>query len=68
MKKGTDIGLADKNGVPLKVGDKITNGTVTFSIDWNPGFFALMCYGLMKDRVKFLHELADIIEEKYWKV
>jgi len=66
--KGSEIGLNDSKGNQLKEGDKITNGKVTFTIEYNPGFFAFMCYGLFKDRVKFLHELADVIEEKYWKI
>lgn len=62
------IGLADSKGNQLRDGDTVTNGKVKFLIEWNPGWFAYVCYrNLFKNEVRFLHELADVIEEKYWK-
>lgn len=69
MGKNELIGLSDMKGNQLKNGDMVTNGRATFLIEWNPGFFAYVCYrNLMKSDYKFLYELADIIEEKYWKL
>lgn len=62
------LGLTDMKGNQLREGDKVTNGKVTFLIEWNSGWFAYVCYrNLLKDQVKFLHELAYVIERSYWK-
>lgn len=67
--KRTDIGLNDSTGKALKEGDRVTNGRVTFTIKYNPGFFAFMCYKYpFHDKIKFLHELADTIESSYTKI
>lgn len=69
MKKKKLIGLKDKNLVPLRDGDVVTNGKARLAIEYNIGYFAYVCYlDLFKRKMKFLYELSDVIEEKYWVI
>ena len=59
------VGLEDSKGNPLSEGDTITNGRAIFIIVWQHFAWYLK---RTTGEGKFLYELAEVIQEKYWKI